>query len=91
MSLMDVPEIDHALSEAYRVLKGSGLLQFSILHPCLMTSQRRLVRDETGFTHAVDLGGYFDEVHGEIEEWLFSAAPPEAKAGLSKFVIPRFT
>jgi hypothetical protein len=30
-------------------------------------------------------------VDGEIEQWIFSAAPPEAKAGLPEFKTPRFT
>ena len=28
---------------------------------------------------------------GEVTEWLFSAAPPEATEGLPKFRVPRFT
>ena len=37
MSLMDVPDPEKALSEAYRVVKTSGFIQFSILHPCFDT------------------------------------------------------
>src|SRR5262249_11673190 len=34
MSIMDIPETDRVLAEAYRVLKPGGFLQFSITHPC---------------------------------------------------------
>src|SRR5205807_2088552 len=41
MSLMDVPETDRVVAEAYRVLKPDGFLQFSISHPCFDTPHRR--------------------------------------------------
>jgi len=34
--------------------------------------------------------GTFDRIDGEIDQWIFSAAPVEAKAGLKQFEIPRF-
>lgn len=91
MSFMDIQEINRVLLEAYRVLKPGGFLQFSITHPCYDTAHRRNLRDESGLCYAIEIGGYFREVDGEIEEWLFSAAPPEAKAGLPEFKTPRFT
>jgi len=91
MSFMDIPETECVLAEAYRVLKPSGFLQFSICHPCYDTPHRRNLRDEKGHTYAIEVGDYFRNLNGEILEWLFAAAPPEVKVGLSKFKTPRFT
>jgi ubiquinone/menaquinone biosynthesis C-methylase UbiE len=91
MSLMDVAGPELVLPEAARVLKPGGFLQFSILHPCFSPMHRRLVRDDSGRPVAIEIARYFDRVDGEIEQpWLFGAAPPEAKAGLDPFLIPRF-
>jgi len=91
MSLMDIPETEVAIEEAYRILKPGGFLQFSISHPCFDTPYRANLRDEEGKTYAIEVGDYFRNLQGEIGEWLFSAAPEEAKQGLSPFKIPRFT
>jgi ubiquinone/menaquinone biosynthesis C-methylase UbiE len=91
MSLMDIPETDRVLAEAHRVLKPGGFLQFSIEHPCFATPHRRNLRDSAGRTYALEVGDYFRELHGTVDEWLFSAAPPEVKIGLKKFKTPRFT
>jgi ubiquinone/menaquinone biosynthesis C-methylase UbiE len=91
MSLMDVPETDRVLTEAFRVLKPGGFLQFSIVHPCFDTPHRRNLRDAHGKTYAIEVGDYFRELNGQIDEWLFKAAPAEEKRGLRKFKIPRFT
>src|SRR5205814_1943037 len=90
MSLMDVPETDLALAESYRVLKPGGFLQFSIAHPCFDTSHRRNLRDGDHRTYAIEVGKYFQGSEGEVDEWLFKAAPWHAKQGLRKFKIPRF-
>ena len=91
MSFMDIPETDRVLAEAYRVLKPGGFLQFSITHPCFDTPHRRNLRNEQGRTYAIEVGDYFQDLNGRIDEWLFSAAPAEAKAGLPRFKTPRFT
>ncbi|HEY0607689.1 MAG TPA: class I SAM-dependent methyltransferase [Herpetosiphonaceae bacterium] len=91
MSFMDIPETDRVIAEAYRVLKPGGFLQFSIAHPCFDTPHRRNLRDPGGVTYAIEVGDYFQNRDGEINEWLFSAAPPEVTQGLTKFRIPRFT
>lgn len=91
MSLMDVPETNLVLHEAFRVLKPNGFLQFSITHPCFDTPHRRNLRDADGRTYAIEVGDYYRDRNGEIDEWLFKAAPPEVKHGLRKFSIPRFT
>jgi SAM-dependent methyltransferase len=90
MSFMDIPETDRVLAEAHRVLKPGGFLQFSIGHPCFDTPHRRNLRDEAGRTYAIEVGDYFGGHDGEVVEWLFSAAPTEAKQGLPKFQAPRF-
>jgi len=91
MSFMDIPEHEKVVAEAYRVLKPGGFLQFSIAHPCFMTPRFKSVRDATGRKVAYECGDYFRALNGEIEEWIFSTAPPELKAKLPKFRVPRFT
>lgn len=91
MSLMDIPETERVIAEAYRVLREGGFLQFSIAHPCYDTPHRRNLRDAGGRTYAFEIGDYFRNLQGDVLEWLFSAAPPEATQGLPKFKTPRFT
>jgi ubiquinone/menaquinone biosynthesis C-methylase UbiE len=91
MSLMDIPETDRALAEAFRVIKPGGFLQFSISHPCFDTPHRRNLRDEHGVTYAIEVGDYFQSQDGEVGEWLFGATPDELKRKLPKFKVPRFT
>lgn len=91
MSFMDIPETNLVLAEAYRILKPGGFLQFSICHPCFDTPHRRNLRDRRGLTYAIEVGDYFRNLNGEVHEWLFSAAPQEAKANLPTFRVPRFT
>lgn len=91
MSLMDMPEKERVLAEIFRVLRPGGFFQFSITHPCFDTPHRKDLRDEGGSTYAVEVGSYFRELEGEVEEWIFSAAPPEVREGLRPFRVPRFT
>jgi ubiquinone/menaquinone biosynthesis C-methylase UbiE len=91
MSFMDLPETARVLAESFRVLRAGGFLQFSICHPRFDTPHRRNLRDATGRTYAIEVGDYFQNMEGEFMAWLFSAAPPEATAGLPKFRAPRFT
>jgi len=91
MSFMDIPEHEKVVSEAYRVLKPGGFLQFSINHPCFFTPQWRWLRDEAGQRVAVACGDYFQTLDGQIEEWIFGAAPLEWKQRFRKFRVPRFT
>lgn len=91
MSLMDVPEIERALAEAFRVIKPGGFLQFSITHPCFDTPHRRNLRNEEGMTYAIEVGDYFRNLDGDVTEWLFGAAPEVLRKDLKKFKVPRFT
>jgi SAM-dependent methyltransferase len=91
MSLMDIPEVDRVLAETFRVIRPGGFFQFSISHPCFDTPFRRTVRDEHGVKVGVEVGDYWGKVDGRVEEWIFSSAPPELRAELEPFKIPRFT
>ena len=91
MSFMDIPDTARVIAEVYRVLKPGGFLQFSITHPCYDTPHRVNLRDQDGVTYAIEVGDYFRNLEGEVAEWLFSAAPEQAKSGLPPFKTPRFT
>ncbi|MFC2094861.1 class I SAM-dependent methyltransferase [Candidatus Bipolaricaulota bacterium] len=91
MSMMDIPTPDQAIAEAFRVLMPGGFFQFSISHPCFDTPHRVNKRHKGGMTYAMEVGDYFAKPDGRVMEWLFSAAPTEAKQGLSPFKVPRFT
>lgn len=90
MSFMDMPQIERVLQEVFRVLKPKGFLQFSIAHPCFNTPYRKNLRNATGKTYAIEVGDYFKEVNGTLDEWLFKA-PPALNYNFPKFKIPRFT
>jgi SAM-dependent methyltransferase len=91
MSLMDIPETERVLAEAWRVLRPGGFLQFSIEHPCFATPHRRNLRNSQGLTYALEVGDYFRRLQGEVVEWIFGAAPPNVRNGLRRFQTPRFT
>ena len=91
MSLMDIPEVDLALAETFRVLRPGGFLQFSITHPCFDMPHHKNLRDESGRTYAHEVGGYFHGLEGEVSEWTFFAAPPEVREKAPPFRVPLFT
>lgn len=90
MSLMDIPETEQALAEAFRVLRPGGFLQFSITHPCFNPPHRRNCRDENGHTYAIEVGDYFLDARGRVDEWTFGVAPQAVRDRLPKFRVPRF-
>ena len=85
MSFMDIPDTAALLGEVWRALKPGGFLQFSISHPCFDLPLRKNLRDVEGRTYAFEIGGYFQHAEGNVAEWLFSAAPPEAVESMRKF------
>lgn len=91
MCMMDIPGIDAAFKEAYRILRPGGFFQFSITHPCFDTAYRKNLRNAQGITYAIAVGDYFKAVQGNIDEWIFSDTPQELKQQLKKFRLPRFT
>jgi ubiquinone/menaquinone biosynthesis C-methylase UbiE len=91
MSLMDISDTNKALSEVYRVLKPNGFFQFSISHPCFTISNSNWVRNEEGKRKGLIVSNYFKKSEGEIEQWIFGAAPKEMTDKMRKFKIPRFT
>ena len=91
MSLMDMPDLERVLAEIHRVIKPGGFLQVSIEHPCFATPHRRNLRGTDGRTYALEVGDYFRRLEGNVTEWTFSAAPPQVKANVRHFRIPRFT
>jgi ubiquinone/menaquinone biosynthesis C-methylase UbiE len=90
MSLMDMPDQQQALAEAFRVTKPVGFLQFSILHPCFVPSRRRTIRDEKGVVTGVLISDYFTETNGDVERWHFSILNEEQRNTLAPFAVPRF-
>jgi ubiquinone/menaquinone biosynthesis C-methylase UbiE len=90
MSFMDIPDTAMLLEDVWRALKPGGFLQFSISHPCFDLPLRKNLRDAESRTYAFEMGGYFERDEGNVAEWLFSAAPPEAVEGLRKFQTPNF-
>ncbi len=90
MSLMDIPDPGKAIKEVHRVLKSDGFFQFSIEHPCFATPHRKNLRDKNGRTYALEVGDYFREVEGDVQEWIFGTAPAALKEKYPKFKVPRF-
>ena len=90
MSLMDMPDPAQAIREIARVLRSGGFMQFSICHPCFMTRLWKWIRDERGNRIGVLCGDYFDPPQGDVNEWTFGAAPPDARAGVRPFRVPTF-
>ena len=90
MSLMDMPQPELAIREAYRVVRPGGFFQFSICHPCFQTPRWQWALDEAGERIGIVCGDYFERQDGRIEEWIYGAAPEELKKKYPKFRIPRF-
>ncbi len=90
MSLMDMPQPEQVLAEAARVLRPGGFLQFSILHPCFVPPHRRVLRDDGGTVSAIEVAGYFAATEGQVDRWWFGSLPPDQRAAVAPFAVPRF-
>ncbi|MFX1376063.1 MAG: class I SAM-dependent methyltransferase [Promethearchaeota archaeon] len=91
MSLMDIADNEKAVQEAYRVIKPGGFFQFSIIHPFISNSDYKWIRNGEGRKIGFVIKNYFKKLNGELEEWIFGAAPKELTEKMRKFKIPRFT
>jgi len=91
MSLMDMAENEKAIQEAFRVIKSGGFFQFSITHPIVSNSDWKWIRNEEGKKIGFVIEDYFKKLNGELEEWIFGAAPKEITEKMRMFKIPRFS
>ncbi|MFX0005812.1 MAG: class I SAM-dependent methyltransferase [Promethearchaeota archaeon] len=91
MSIMDIADNERAIIEAFRVIKPGGFFQFSITHPFISNSDFRWMRNEEGKKIGFLIEDYFKKLNGELEEWIFGAAPKELTDNMTKFKTPRFT
>lgn len=91
MSLMDIADNEKAIQEAFRVIKPGSFFQFSIIHPFVSNTDYRWIRNEDGKKIGFVIKDYFKKLNGELEEWIFGAAPKELTENMRKFKIPRFS
>lgn len=89
MCLMDVPDPDAVLKQAYRVITSGGFLQFSITHPCFQTPRLRWLENETGEVDGLLVGDYFAG-RADVEEWTFNQAPDSLKSSYGNFRVAHF-
>lgn len=90
MSLMDMPDPQKVLNEAYRILKPGGFFQFSILHPCFVPPHRKVLRDENRNVTGVEIGQYFNHADVHVDKWWFTAVPKEKRKTVAPFEVPYF-
>jgi ubiquinone/menaquinone biosynthesis C-methylase UbiE len=89
MSLMDIPDRDQCIREAFRVIKYGGFFQFSICHPCFQTRRWEWVTEDEEKIGVV-CGDYFDGPQGEVHRWTFTNAPEEEQQRFGDFKVPTF-
>jgi SAM-dependent methyltransferase len=86
MSLMDVADPERTLREMARVVRPGGFVQFSVLHPAMLTPISHWVYDASGARQALTIGDYFYQ--GPLTEtWIFSTVPAEVRAQHRPFTI----
>ncbi len=87
LALMDGPDFDGAMREAFRLIRPGGFLAFSILHPCFITPGLHWERDADGQAVALCASRYFDR-STFTENWKFGDRPKDEPVEL--FAVPRF-
>ena len=87
MALMDGPDIDGAMREAYRLLRPGGFIAFSVLHPCFITRGLRWEKDDAGRTTGLVVSRYFERTSFD-EQWRFGNRPQDEP--VRPFSIARF-
>jgi 2-polyprenyl-3-methyl-5-hydroxy-6-metoxy-1,4-benzoquinol methylase len=87
LALMDGPDFDGAMREAFRLIRPGGFVAFSVLHPCFITPALRWDEDSAGSTVGLCVSRYFDRT-SFIEYRRFSHPAKDALA--APFAIPRF-
>ncbi|MBS0276787.1 MAG: methyltransferase domain-containing protein [Proteobacteria bacterium] len=87
MALMDGPDFQGAMHEAYRLLRPGGFIAFSVLHPCFITPGLHWQKDENGKTTGLCVARYFDR-STFTESWKFGNRP--ADESVVPFAVPRF-
>ena len=87
MALIDGPDFQGAMNEAYRLLRPGGFVAFSVLHPCFITPGLHWQKDEHGQTTGLCVARYFDR-STFTEIWKFGNRP--ADENVVPFAVPRF-
>jgi 2-polyprenyl-3-methyl-5-hydroxy-6-metoxy-1,4-benzoquinol methylase len=87
MTLMDGPNLEGVFKEMGRVLRPTGELVFSVLHPCFFTKGLGWIRDKAGNATKLTVAHYFDDAP-IIDYWKFydGGAPEDVPL----FSVPRF-
>ena len=87
MALMDGPDLDGAMAEAFRLLRPGGFLAFSILHPCFIIPGVRWTRDNEKDAIGFGEARYFAR-DTFVENWKFGCRPN--LDAVAPFAVPRF-
>ncbi len=87
MALMDGPDFQGAMHEAFRLVRPGGFVAFSIIHPCFITPGLQWQKDENGQTIGLRVARYFDGA-SFTENWKFGDRPKHEN--VEPFAVPRF-
>ncbi len=71
MALMDSPNLDRALREAFRVIRKGGDFFFNITHPCFVTRGYGWLKDEKGNCGKSMVSNYFSNLPW-VDIWTFA-------------------